>query len=179
MTAATQEEIRFMLELYNMTDGSLDAQISMYDIGDSLGFDKATITSMSQDLMIEELVELKTLSGGIGITQKAMQLLQNEGLIAGSKVQSVRLSTGPVINDQDREHIDVLLTEIKSETATARTEYPLVEELVIDIKTLETQLLSPRPKTYVFRAIFLSLIQLLSSAGANRTAEKLQQFVEE
>jgi len=179
MTAATQEEIRFMLELYNMTDGSLEAQISMYDIGATLGFDKATITSMSQDLMIEDLVELKTLSGGIGITRKAMQLLQNEGLISGSTAQSIHLSAGPVINEQDREQIDALLTEIKSETATARAEYPLVEELVIDIKTLETQLLSPRPKTYVFRAVFLSLIQALSSAGANQTAEKLQRFIKE
>lgn len=179
MSTATQEEKSFILELHKMTGGDVDAQVSMYDIGATLGMDKGATTAMSQDLMIEELVELKTLSGGIGITRKGLDLLQRDGLIAGAALPVVSLSRGLIIDRQDREQIDGLLNEINRGIYSSSTRYEQLAELVIDVKTLETQLLSPRPKTAVVRATLASAIHSLAAVGSGELSEKIKDFIGE
>ncbi|SHO49508.1 hypothetical protein [Desulfopila aestuarii] len=179
MSTVSQEEKSFIFELHNMIGGNVDSQVSMYDVGASLGMNKGTTTSMSQDLMIEELVELKTLAGGIGITDKGLELLRKEGLIVGSATeQSIRLGKGPVLDGQDREQVEKFLTEIKKGLFTNPTGYPQIEELVMDVKTLETQMLSPRPKTAVIRAVFSSLSPALAASGSKDISEKIDIFLE-
>jgi len=179
MSTVSQEEKRFILELHNMIGADIDAQVSMYDVGASLGMDKGATTGMSQDLMIEELLELKTLAGGIGITKKGLELLRKEGLIAGSAAeQLVRLSKGPILNGQDREEVEKLLTEIKTGAFPTSVGYPQLEELVIDIKTLESQMLSPRPKTAIIRAVLSSLLPVLSTGESDKIPEKIRNFIE-
>jgi len=179
MSTISQEEKSFILELHNIVGDNVDAQVSMYEVGASLGMEKGATTAMSQDLMIEELVELKTLAGGIGITTKGLQLLRKQGLIAGSAgEQLVRLGKGPFLDKEDREQLEKLMAEIKAGIFSTPTSYPQIEELVIDLKTLETQLLSPRPKTAVVRAVLGALPASLSAGGAKEIAEKIRKFAE-
>lgn len=162
----------FLLELHSMTGGDPEQQVSMYEIGERLGMDKETITPLSQDMMIDELLELKTLSGGIGITQSGLQALQSEGLIAVSGPANTRqLSVGPVLDENDIRVVEKILADIKGTLASSGTEYSQLEELVIDIKTIETQLLSPQPKTAVVKEIFRSLQTPLQKAGHNAVAK--------
>jgi len=178
MSTISQEEKNFMLELHTMTGGDIAAQVSMYDVGSALGLDKSAVTALSQDLMIEELVELKSLSGSIGITGKGLAVLEREGLIAAAGQQTVRLGNGPVIDDQDRQQIELLLAEIKAGAASSPADYAHLEELVIDIKTMEVQLLSPRPKTAMIRSIFHALQGSAAlAAGSAGIAEKIGRFL--
>ncbi|MFV0438873.1 MAG: hypothetical protein ACK5PS_15955 [Desulfopila sp.] len=177
MTATNQDQTRFLYELYTLTEGSLEAEISMYQVGQTVGLDKESTSSMSQDLMIEELIELKTLSGGIGINEKTLQFLEDAGLIAAKAGGlTARLGQGPVISEEDRLHIESLCLEIKKALTTTSAEYSQVEELVIDIKTVEIQLLSPRPKTSVIQALFCSLYQSLEKMGAATVGERIKAF---
>lgn len=179
MSTLSQEEKNFILELHNMIGTNVEAQVSMYDVGASLGMDKGATTGMSQDLMIEELLELKTLAGGIGITNKGLELLHREGLIAWSATdQSIRLGKGPILDGQDRNEVEKLIIEIKTGPFFTSSGYPQIEELVIDMKTLETQMLSPRPKTAIIRAVLSSLYPLLATAGSQDISEKIQKFIE-
>jgi len=178
MSTISQEEKNFLLELHTMTGGDVAAQVSMYDVGTALGLDKSAVTALSQDLMIEDLVELKSLSGTIGITDRGLTMLEREGLIAGAGEQTVRLSKGPVIDDQDRRQIENLLADIKTGAVTSPSDYAGLEELVIDIKTMEVHLLSPRPKTAVLRAL-LHTIQGSScfAAVSSGIADRISRFL--
>lgn len=172
MSTLSQEQ-QFMFELHSMTDGNIEAQVSMYDVGSNLGLDKAAATALSQELIIEELVDLKTLSGGIGITPKGLDLLRSEGLIAGSAVQMAQLGKGPVIDDQDRQHLGGLLLEIRTTVFASQSAYTQLEELVIDLKTLDIQLISPRPKTAIVLAILESMQQSLEKLGSREIADRI------
>lgn len=177
MTIPSQEELQFMLELHAMTNGDITAQISMYDVGTHLGMDKTTASDLSQDLIIGELVELKTLSGGIGITPKGLELLRSEGRITSVATETIQLSKGPVLDVQDRQHLDKLLREIRAAACDGKSSYAQLEEFIIDLKTLDTQLLSPRPKTKIVQATLESMLSAAEKFGSQELSRKVRMLV--
>jgi hypothetical protein len=152
----------YLEELHRLTGGDTDVQVSMYDTGAALGLEKQASGRMAEELMVLGQVELKTLSGGIGITEQGLNLL---GVTAPQKNhgQATALSAGPVINDLDRATIETLLGQLKDDISHATIEYPQVEEIIFDIKTIEVQLLSPRPKVALINEGFRSIHDLLAS----------------
>ena len=58
---------QFLIQLFEQTKGDGSIQVSMYDIGELLGMDRDTASTVAQELMGLQLVEIRTLSGGIGI----------------------------------------------------------------------------------------------------------------
>jgi uncharacterized protein (DUF2267 family) len=61
--------------------------------------------------------------------------------------------------------------------AKTPTTYERLEEMVIDIKTIEVQLLSTRPKTAILRAVLGSLKEALHAAGASALADDLKEMI--
>ena len=59
---------QFLIQLFEQTGGDSSAQASMYDVGEGLGLDRDTSLRVAETLMGLELVEIRTLSGGIGIS---------------------------------------------------------------------------------------------------------------
>ena len=91
----------FLDELYLRTKGDSAAQVSMYDVGATLGLSKAESGSLAESLMVEGLVELKTLAGGIGITSEGLAIL---GITAAAPVaagQTPCFGSGPLATDSD------------------------------------------------------------------------------
>ena len=175
MTTLSQQENDFILELYTRTEGDSEAQVSMYDVGERFGLAKNEATALSQDLMVEELIELRTLSGGISITGKGIALLQKAGLITATS-SAVRLGDGPVLDDSDRQETEAILNEIRA-VSCCTTTFNQMAELVIAVKTLETQLLSPKPKSNIVRPILLDLSQLLRAADATQLSQRIETFI--
>ena len=58
----------FIVELYHRTQGDASIKVSMFDIGESLGLDRKLCLRTAEELIGNGLVEIKTLSGVIGIT---------------------------------------------------------------------------------------------------------------
>jgi hypothetical protein len=58
----------FLLSVYNHTKGDTTAMVSMYDVGSELGIDRTAASRLAEDLMGWMMLEIRTLSGGIGIT---------------------------------------------------------------------------------------------------------------
>ncbi|MCG8684875.1 MAG: hypothetical protein MI892_08370, partial [Desulfobacterales bacterium] len=58
----------YLSQLNEMTGGDPDAQVSMHEVGQVLGIEKDEAGQMAEALFIGGHAELKTLSGGIGIT---------------------------------------------------------------------------------------------------------------
>jgi len=165
-------------QLYTMTDGDMEKQVSMYDVGMAIGLERGDAGSLAEDLMMQNLIELKTLAGGIALTREGLKLLGISAGTASGGANDQKLSAEPVLTEDDRTIIDSLLTQVRGITTGSNTEFVLIEELVIDLKTIEVQLLSPRPKTLIIKEIFKSCAQTLEKIGkAEATVQALMTAV--
>ncbi|MFW2365695.1 MAG: hypothetical protein ACN4GW_04720 [Desulforhopalus sp.] len=167
----------YLDELYRQTGGDTECQVSMYEVGVSIGLEKTEAGSLAEKLMVQGLAELKTLSGGIGITAEGLSSL---GFSAPSPIpvtDSIQLGSETVVTDSDRQTIHLLTEEIKAATAEHKIDFTLLEEIVIDIKTLEIQLLSPQPKNQIITEIIRSLQGTLEKAEVTTVAEKLAAVI--
>lgn len=147
----------YLDQLYRMTEGELDSQISMHDVGSAIGLDRGEAGRIAQELMVQGFVELKTLAGGIAITQEGLNSLGVA--VSPSKESGGMLKLGQDINasEQDLETANNLTTMIKDELPELKLEYPALETVVLDLKTLELHLLSQKPRNGVIRELFLSI----------------------
>ena len=69
----------FLVELYHRTQGDASVKVSMFDIGESLGLDRTLSLRTAEELIGTGLVEIKTLSGIIGITTDGVTEAQQLG----------------------------------------------------------------------------------------------------
>jgi hypothetical protein len=166
---------KYLDELFLQTEGKVDTQVSMFDIGTAVGLEKEAARRMAEDLIADGLVEIKTLSGGIGITAHGIELAQ--GRSGGSAAAGRSLGDGPVLQEQGRGALDTVLNRIKDHLSKNPTTFAWLEEMVIDIKTIDVQLLSPHPKTEVIRAVLRSLQDGLDAAGASTLAKDLEKLI--
>jgi len=166
------EEHAFLNQLYTMSQGDPGSQVSMYDIGAALGLEKSEAGTLAESLFIQDLAELKTLSGGITITESGLKAL-GRSLPGVSKEQALTLGRDPVLAPETIKMVTGLLAEIKAVLEMETNVYAWVEEVVMDIKTMEVQLLSPKPKTGIVREIFTSLHRNLKQTGAGDLNQKL------
>jgi hypothetical protein len=164
----------YLEELYRQTGGDTEQQLSMHDLGAAIGLDKAESSSLAEQLIVQGQVELKTLAGGISITPEGMDILGISAPAPHSIKSDLQLSPGPVANDTDRRTVQLLTEEIKNEIPGLGLDYDLLEEIVLDLKTIETHMLSPKPKIAVLREIFHSLQGALTTANAGKAADRLK-----
>ena len=164
----------YLQELYRQTGGDAEQQVSMHDLGAAIGLDKAESSSLAEQLIVQGQVELRTLAGGISITPEGMDILGISAPAPHSGESNLQLSPGPVANDIDRRTVQLLTEEIKKEIPGLGLDYDVLEEIVLDLKTIETHLLSPKPKTAVLSEIFRSLQGALTTANAGKTADRLK-----
>jgi hypothetical protein len=157
----------YLFELYTMTGGDTDAQVSMYDVGAVLGLEKAEAGTMAEDLFIQGFAELKTLSGGIGITFQGLEVL-DVTLPAQTTVTGPGLGSQAILGEPGRKTVDTLLAGIRADIGKHSFPYAQLEEMMMDIKTIEAQMLSPKPKTSVVREVFQSLHDNLNGSGNHK-----------
>lgn len=172
MDNGTQQRGEFLNALYQQTGDDLDKHAATLDVGAAIGLQKQEASALAEELMLAELVELKTLAGGIGITRSGMEILEKEGYISGSSVTVYTLRGNPVLTDDDREITAELLDSLRTRFAEGDIAYENLEEVVFDIKTVEVQLLSPKPKTAVVRAALSCLRQSVDKLGVGPIPEK-------
>jgi hypothetical protein len=175
MDTVNPDAERYLKELYQRTQGKTGAQVSMFDIGEAVGLEKESARRLAEDLIAEGLIEIRTLSGGIGITSEGIDMAQPTG---GSGTGAHRqLGDGPLIEEKSRLALESILAEIKKNMASSPTPYSRLEEMVLDLKTIDTQLLSPRPKTAVIREVLRSLKDGLAASGAAVLAADVARFI--
>jgi len=175
MDARNAQEERYLEELFKLTEGKIDSTVSMFDIGAVMGLERDAARRLAEDLIAEGLVEIKTLSGAIGITPQGIESAQRLGYAETGP--ALTLGKAPLLDESGRRALDTVLTAIKGHLAKTPTAFERLEEMVIDIKTIEVQLLSPRPKTAILRAVLGSLKEALHAAGASALADDLNKMI--
>lgn len=162
----------FILELHRSTEGNTDAQVSMYTIGEAFGLDRDASTAVAEDLMAQGLVEIRTLAGAIGLSDQGAELTADGRDTGGG--DGLRLGTASPLTPSQCEGVDALLTQLKSELGRSGLAFEALSEMIADIRTIETQMTSPHPKTAIIRECFTSMRQ---TAATNRQTE-WQRLVE-
>ncbi len=167
----------YLTELYRLTDGDMNAQVSMYDVGAALNLEKTDAGKLAEDLIGDGLVEVKTLSGGIGITALGIEQVQAAGLAGDVGVGTMSLGNTSVLAAEAKEAVATVLREVKSALSQQNTPYNQIEEIVIDIKTLEVQLLSPTPKTAIVREVLRSMGHSLGTTGCAELSDAIDKMI--
>jgi Mn-dependent DtxR family transcriptional regulator len=169
------QEKSYLEELYRMTSGDATVQASMHDVGAAIGLDKEAAGKLAEELIAQGYVEIRTLSGGIGITELGIESAQTSA--GGANSLGWRLGETTILDEKGCEAVEAALEAIKSAVGKNHAQYPQMETLVIDIKTIEIQMLSPQPKTSVIREVLRSLQQTLSAIDMTNEASVIQQML--
>jgi len=148
---------QFLIRLFEQTNGDPSAQASMYDIGQSLGMDRDTSCRVAETLIGLQLVDIRTLSGGIGISSDGAE--EVKGMMGG---------TTPAAKFPGR------LSDQPMRAGSLGLDFNDLSALMADLKTIEAQLSSSRPKTAIIRECLRSLKEVLEATAENETLAKIR-----
>ena len=169
---------QFLTQLFEQTKGDPTVQVSMYDIGDQLGLDRDIASAVAQELIGSMLVEIRTLSGGIGISADGLQMAQKLiGPAASSGNEFAKLDDAPVLNSSGRQVVEQIASELKNQTGSLGLDFDTLTEFMADLKTIDAQLGSSRPKTAIIRECLLSVLAVLKNSSDNKTAGRIRTLV--
>jgi hypothetical protein len=169
---------QFLIQLFEQTKGDSAVQVSMYDVGDQLGLDRDSASAAAQELIGSMLVEIRTLSGGIGISGDGLQMAQRLiGPKASGGDEFAKLDDAPLLNSSGRQAVERMASELKQQAGSLGLDFDTLTELMADLKTIEAQLGSSRPKTAIIRACLFSVQAVLKNSGDNKIFNRLRILV--
>jgi hypothetical protein len=175
MSDLNSQQKSYLEELYRITGGDPTVQASMHDVGAAIGLDREAAGKLAEELIAQGYLEIRTLSGGVGITQLGIE----SGKAGAETTDSAdwRLGGATILDEKDRTVVEAALEAIKNGVGKNNVPYPQMETVVVDIKTIEIQMLSPQPKTAVVREVFLSLQQTLTAMNMTDQASAIQKVL--
>jgi hypothetical protein len=175
-----QSEKDFLLELYRQSSGDTAFQVSMFEIGEALGLDKETSSKVGEDLIGWEMVEIRTLSGSIGISDEGAREIEAAGLGDDTgESTTVSLGSAPVLESAVAEAVKEAANAIKEEAGGMGLSFEPLSELMADLKSLDAQMESPRPKTAIVRECFVSLKDILESTDRSNCLATVRALLKE
>jgi hypothetical protein len=153
-----------MIELFEQTRDDQSVQVSMYDIGGRLGLERNAASRVAEELIGLQMVEIRTLAGGIGISAAGSEMVQNLiGPLAADPDDSIKLGADPLVNSAVRHALEQIVAEIKDQAGTLGLDFDTLTELMADLKSIDAQLGSSRPKTAIIRECLHSLSGVLQA----------------
>ena len=160
---------QFMIQLFEQTRGDQSLQVSMYDIGGLLGLERDAASKVAQELIGLQMVEIRTLAGGIGISAAGSEMVQGLiGPLAADPGDSTKLGAEPLLNSAGRPALEKIVAEIKDQAGTLGLDFDTLAELMADLKSIDAQLGSSRPKTAIIRECLHSLAGVLKGKPNSR-----------
>jgi hypothetical protein len=173
-----EQTSRFFSAFLKETAGDPAYQVSMYDMGGRIGLDRSEASRAAENIMAEGWAEVRTLSGGIGITQKGMDAAAALGGSGNAGQEAISgLGSGALLEAGARQRVEIVVAGLRLQTENIGLGFEELAELVADLRTIDAQLASPRPKTAILRACFKSILGLLSSTGITGKLEPIKQLL--
>ena len=169
---------RFLQVLFDQTGGDAAQAASMYHIGEMLDLDKTASVRTAEMLMGEALVEIRSLSGGIGLTTEGIDAVRALSGAARSDTGQQKLCRSVVLDTESIRWVEQALAELKANIGRLTDAYDPLTELIADLKTLDAQLMSPRPKTAVVREVLRSVREQLKD-GDPHFSTKIGNFMDD
>jgi hypothetical protein len=171
---------QFLIQLFEQTRGDGSTQVSMYDIGEVLGMDRDTASSVAQELMGRQLAEIRTLSGGIGISADGSARVQElVGPMGSDSSEPASLGNAAVLSSGGQQTVGQVISELKNQTGSLGLDFDSLGELMADLKTMEAQLDSTRPKTAIIRECLGSILGVVEKTPNRQIIDRLRKLMEE
>lgn len=174
----SEADERFLIEMFEGCGKESECQVSMYDVGRKLGLDRSTASRIAENLMGSGFIELRTLAGGISLSERGRELAQR---LAPTKDGEAGFKLGgrPIVDESRQKGLEAVVAEIKSQASGLALDFDSLNELIVDLKTIDVQLTSPRPKTAIARACFQSLERILQKGADPRVLETVTALLAE
>ncbi len=171
---------QFMIQLFEQTRDDQSVQVSMYDIGGLLGLERDPVSRVAAELMGLQMIEIRTLSGGIGISAAGAEMVQDLiGPLVADVGKSTKLGGEPLLNSASRQALEQIISEIKNQTGTLGLNFDSLTELMADLKSIDAQLGSSRPKTAIFRACLHSISGVVKGTPNSGLCDKISRLLGE
>jgi hypothetical protein len=168
---------QFLKRLFDQTSGQTSRQISMYAIGAELGWDREAATQAAQDLMASGLVDIRTLSGGIGLSTEGAAVMQAALGSANGSPAMPRLAARRIMDKTACAAVERACDAIKAQAGSLGLDFDTLAELMADLKTIADQLSSPRPKTAIVRESLRSLEGVLKRFVGNQSLAEVRALI--
>ena len=178
MIDPNENDINFLMALFDTTQEDGTVQVSMHDVGVAIGLDKEDVTQVGESVIGVGWAEVKTLSGGIGISPDGIEKAVSLGArLPSADGDKVRLGKEPVLTDDARSVVESILTALKLDVIHETFDFDTTAEMIADVRTLEMQLMSPKPKTDIVRAGFESMSAILKNAKNDSMLSQINQLL--
>jgi len=175
----SKNESNFLIKLYKMAQENPSSQVSMYDVGETIGLERDAALKTAEVLFGFGLAEIETLAGGIGITEDGLsELMKNDAYKEITGAVGFRLGDAPLINDTGQESVEQVVSGIKTKAGSLGLDYDTLEELLADLKTIDVQLTSSRPKTKIIRECFQSIIDVLQKVDTDELVNQIKGLIQ-
>ena len=171
---------QFLIQLFEQTRGEPSAQVSMYDVGKDIGMDRDTSSRVAETLIGLQLVEIRTLSGGIGISAQGadeVKSLMGGAVLTGESHR--QLTDQPIMDQISCQAVEQATGELKSKAGNLGLAFEGLSEMMADLKTIDAQLSSSRPKTAIIRECLRSLKETLEGLADNESLVKIRALLGE
>lgn len=171
---------QFLIQLFEQTGGDPTAQASMYEVGEGLGLDRDSSSRAAETLIGLQMVEIRTLSGGIGIsTEGANEAKRLTGGAIPTDGSPTTLTDQRVMDPLSCQGVEQIAGELKSQAGNLGLDFDRLSELMADLKTIDAQLGSSRPKTAIIRECLRSLKEILEDATEAEILLKIKALLGE
>uniref|UniRef100_A0A7C4MK66 Uncharacterized protein n=1 Tax=Desulfatirhabdium butyrativorans TaxID=340467 RepID=A0A7C4MK66_9BACT len=137
----------FFSALLQHTNTDRNKTVSMTVVGADIGLDKASASRAVEELMALGLVEIRTLSGGIGLTEDGKRMAEQSNPVDDPEAV---LGKEPHITEAAKAAMKALSESLHHCIAALPSGFDSTQALS-DIHTLEIQLASPHPWTAILR----------------------------
>ena len=183
---------RFLKLLYEKTGADEHNWMSMWDIGQQLGFDKDETSRVTQYLAGEQLVKHWAIGGTIGITHwgiiemesaltnpnqpttyfpPAVNIIQVHGDVVGSQIQqATQASQQLMVNADIQRALSEFLSELEDRFSALQLDSSNQRDLKADIETIKAQLKASEPKRSILKEALSSIRSILEGVGATLMA---------
>ena len=145
---------RLLATIFEKTGGDPGRSVSMWAAGESLGFDRNTTENLSMELVSEGLLEVKSLSGGVSLTESGLARAQASAPPTGE--------SGGSLSDFVQT-LGKALPELSLSAA-------LKSDLELDTEVLRIQLKRSTPLTPVVKAVLGEIKTRLKASGPGADA---------
>lgn len=193
---ARKKRFQFLKYLYDITGGNEHRYVSMWDIGQTLGFDREDTSRIVQYLSGEYLLEHKYLGGGIGITHHGVVEVENAlsspdtpthyfppvnvinvGTMIGSTIQQGSPEATQFASFENQlGSIRDFVQNVRSNLNELELPDAAHQDLIAELDTLDAQMQTSRPKQSILSECLLSVRTILEGAGGAVVAGLLQHL---
>lgn len=168
----------FFRSLFIKTGADTRKQVSMHEIGNEAGLDKSASKNVAEELMSLGLIDIRTLSGGIGLTKEGVLEAQSWFTdIPGISSAGMTLGNHPVVGEKNGAVIMDILISLKPRIGKLGMAFDDLTELLADVQSLEAQMRSSRPKTAIVRECFRSMLPALARSNETETLSRIKSFL--